>query len=206
MQKHTGAADNYWLENDGTTAGPRLTAALAAIAGAGVGYGSLVYSHGEQDAAFTTTAALANEVRAGVEAIRQAARTQANPGNTNGVSWFVDMLGPRYAIHGMNEYRLRDAMLDMIEAGMDAERKLVRAGKGDSLAGLILVRHQQRRLHHQGVVSGEGLASVSRHPHRGHIGVMGQQFRVAVVVKVQMRPDQGSWQGHGSTQNKHVII
>ncbi|NPD15794.1 hypothetical protein HOY34_11335 [Xinfangfangia sp. D13-10-4-6] len=114
LQKHTGAADNYWLENDGTTAGPRLTAALAAMAGAGVGYGALCYSHGEQDAAFTTTATLANEARAGMEAIRQAARTAINPGNPNGIPWFVDLLGPRFTLHEMNEYRLRDAMLDMI--------------------------------------------------------------------------------------------
>lgn len=115
LQKHTGAAGNYWLENDGETAGPRLDDHLAVLAAQTLSRSVVVYSHGEQDAGYTSTTVLADEVAAGMTELLLAIRTVLNPVGPNALPVFWDILGPRYSTHEMNEYRLRDAMLTEID-------------------------------------------------------------------------------------------
>jgi hypothetical protein len=118
LQANKGSADNYWLEDDGTTNGPRMTAALSAISGASEDWALTVYSHGEQDAGFATTTAIAENVADGMATIWSKIRTA----QTANYAIFVDVLGPRFAVHEFNEYRLRDAMLAEIAAGTNVFR------------------------------------------------------------------------------------
>lgn len=111
LKKHTGVADNYWLEDNATTAGPRMTEAQGVIAALTVPFGACLYSHGEQDAGFTTTAALADEVVTGMRRIRELSRLAIRPASPATVPFFVDVLGPRYASQEMGEYLLRDSMI-----------------------------------------------------------------------------------------------
>ena len=120
LEKNKGSiTTNYWLENDGTTAGPRLTTAVNAITALSQKPILAVYSHGEQDAGFTTTSALAEEVTDGMVEIFDQIRTAAGDAN---MPFFVDILGQRFVSQEFNEYRLRDAMLAMIAAEADVFR------------------------------------------------------------------------------------
>jgi len=119
LEKNKGLADNYWLENDGVTAGPRLTTAAGAIAALSQKPILTVSSHGEQDATATTTAALVSEITDGMAEIFSQLRTAMGDANA---PVFADILGYRFASNEFNEYRLRDAMLDMIDLDADIFR------------------------------------------------------------------------------------
>lgn len=116
LAMHTGAAGNYWLQNDGVTEGPRLTSHLALIAAQTLSRSVVVYSHGEQDAGFTSTDARAIQVADGMTSLLYAIRAELNPAGPNALPVFWDLIGPRYAGHEFNEYRLRDAMIDEIDS------------------------------------------------------------------------------------------
>lgn len=111
LEPHKGASTNYWLESDGTTAGPRLTAAVDAITVLAQKPLIFMHSHGEQDAGFTATSAIANDVAAGMLEIYSQVRAVAG---SSSLPVFVDLIGPRFAAQEFNEYRLRDAMVAMI--------------------------------------------------------------------------------------------
>lgn len=111
LKKNAGVSTNYWLEDNATTAGPRMTEAQGIIAALTVPFGACLYSQGEQDAGFTTAAALADEVVTGMRRIRELSRLAIRPASPATVPFFVDVLGPRYASQEMGEYLLRDSML-----------------------------------------------------------------------------------------------
>lgn len=90
---------------------------------------------------------------------------------------------------------------------MHPERQLIGAGEGDRFAGLILVRHQEKhRLHHERVLRPKRLAGVFRNPHGRYFGVVRQQRFVAVIIKVQVRPDQGDRHRGGHTRYSQALV
>lgn len=111
LKKNSGGVDNYWLEDNATTAGPRMIEAQGIIGALTVPFGACLYSQGEQDAGFTNTAALADEVVSGMRRIRELSRLAIRPASPATVPFFVDVLGPRYASNEVGEYLLRDSML-----------------------------------------------------------------------------------------------
>ena len=111
LQKNTGPASNYWLENNATTAGPRMIEAQGIIAAQTAPFGTCIYSQGEQDVTGATSVALANEIVTGMRRIRELSRLAIRPASPATVPFFVDLLGPRYAAGELGEYLLRDAMI-----------------------------------------------------------------------------------------------
>ena len=114
LERNSGASGNYWLENNGTTAGPRMTEAQGIIGALTNPFGACVYSHGEQDVNGATSATLAGEIVAGMQRIRDLSRLAIRPASPATVPFFVDLIGPRYAAGEMGEYLLRDAMISSL--------------------------------------------------------------------------------------------
>lgn len=131
LAKHAGSA-GYWVENDGTTSGPLLTAAVAAIGGYADKPVILCYSHGEQDATLISTFSDAALFKTGVQTILTALRTACNAGTPTNVPVFIDILGIRYSTQETGEHWIRDALIDVVTAGTNvyrgAEKHALRLG------------------------------------------------------------------------------
>lgn len=112
LAAHLGTAGNYWVEDDGITAGPRLTTTIAAITALTQKPAIFLYSHGQQDAGFVTNSTEATAVAdAMIDTIIADVRTEAG---SSSIPVFVSMLGPRFEAQEMGEYLLRDAIIDMV--------------------------------------------------------------------------------------------
>lgn len=109
----------YWVENDTTTAGPLLTATLAAIAGYSPTKPHFVlYSHGEQDATSLVSVAVADDMKTALTGkLWPSIRSAINSGAPTDVPIFVDMPGPRYAVDELDEYTVRDRLIDAVNEG-----------------------------------------------------------------------------------------
>jgi len=113
----------YWVEDDGTTPGPRLSAAVSAIGGYATRPVLAVYSHGEQDATKVTTQSAANDVVAAMaDTIIPDIRAAIDAGAPTDVPVWLDMLGPRYPGDELGEYMIRDGMIGIVEAGTNLFR------------------------------------------------------------------------------------
>lgn len=118
LAENTGAAGNYWVENDGTTSGPLLTSAVNAVTALTQKPSFWLYSHGEQEVGFVATSIYATEI-AGVMKSAIIAGLRTASGATDATGWpvWVDMLGPRFSGDEVGEYLLRDAMISTVNDG-----------------------------------------------------------------------------------------
>lgn len=130
LAANAGSAGNYWVENDQSTAGPRLTTTLSDIAGYSGLIRTILYSHGEQEAGMLASEAASFDAKAAIlDAIFPQVRLAINASNPNGMPIWVDMLGPRYPSGELGEYWMRDRLIEIVEAGtrvyMGAEKYAV---------------------------------------------------------------------------------
>ena len=121
LNKFQGST-GYWVENDGVTPGPLLTAAVTALSGYSPKATFLIWSQGEQEATAGITSADATLFKTAINTIFSSCRAACNPGSPTSVPIFLDMLGPRYQADEASEYIVGDAIIDVIAAGTNLYR------------------------------------------------------------------------------------